>query len=106
MAVFAVTTAKGPNWVSSRDIREQPGWDEHAHFFDELVEQGVVILGGPIASADEADIALLAVTAADERTLRSVFDGDPWASSGTLLVKEVREWKLWLDGRQGPSPVR
>lgn len=103
MAVFAVTTVKGPNWVSLRGIREQPGWDEHARFFDELVEQGVVILGGPIASTDEADIALLAVTAADEPELRTIFADDPWASSGILRIKEAREWTLWLDSRQGAS---
>lgn len=103
MAVFAVTTVKGPNWVSWCGIREQAGWNEHACFFDTLLEQGVVILGGSIASTDEADIALLAVTAADERELRTIFADDPWASSGALRIKEVREWTLWLDSRQGAS---
>lgn len=107
MAVFAVTTAKGPNWVMSRGIREQVGWNEHARFFDTLVEQGVIILGGPIASSDVADVALLAVTATNEQTLRTTFADDPWASSGVLRVKDVREWRLWLDSRQRePAPDR
>lgn len=47
MPVFAVMTAKGPNWDTSRGNREQQAWDEHAAFFDDLVDRGVVILGGP-----------------------------------------------------------
>jgi uncharacterized protein len=100
MAMFAVTTAKGPMWQHDRAIREQPGWEEHASFFDRLVERGVVVIGGPIASANEEEVALLAVDAADEQELRSIFSSDPWAMSGVLRVREVRSWTLWLDGRQ------
>jgi hypothetical protein len=53
MAVFAVTTAKGSSWDVGRPIREQQAWDEHGAFADRLVEQGVIILGGPISSDSE-----------------------------------------------------
>jgi uncharacterized protein YciI len=43
--------------------------------------------------------ALLAVEAADEDELRSVFAEDPWALNGILRTKEVRSWTWWLDGR-------
>jgi len=99
MAVFAVTTAKGPRWKPTRGIREQDGWDEHAAFFDRLVGEGVVILGGPIASSSGEDVALLAVEAADERNLRATFGADPWAANQVLRIKDVRAWTLWLDGR-------
>ncbi len=101
MAVFAVTTAKGPNWASARGVREQAGWEEHARYFDALVDQGVVILGGPITSADEAVVALLAVNAAGEQELRALLADDPGASTGVLRIKDVRAWTLWLDSRQG-----
>ncbi len=97
--MFAVTTAKGPCWLHERGIRDQPGWDEHAQFFDRLVEQGVVILGGPISSNSDDEIALLAVEAMDEQELRSIFSADPWAISGVLRIKEVQTWSIWLDGR-------
>jgi uncharacterized protein len=100
MAFFAVTTAKGARWEPTRGIREQDAWDQHAAFFDRLVEQGVVILGGPIASSSEEDVALLAVEAADERALRTLFSTDPWAVNQVLRIKDVRSWSLWLDGRQ------
>jgi uncharacterized protein len=99
MPVFAVTTAKGPRWDYARGNREQPLWDEHAAFADELVDRGVVIIGGPIASDDREDIALLAVEAADEDAARAVFNDDPWTAHQVFRIKSVRAWSLWLDGR-------
>ena len=99
MPVFAVRTAKGPCWDYRRGNREQAFWDEHASFADRLVERGVIIIGGPIASDDESDIALLAVQAEDEDAVRSIFDDDPWTVHRMFLIKDVRAWSLWLDGR-------
>ena len=100
--MFAVTTGKGPNWRAGSGIREQPAWDEHADFFDRLVDEGVVVLGGPISSSDD-EVGLLAVEAADEDELRSIFTEDPWAKSGVLRIKEIRAWTIWLDGRPDPG---
>lgn len=99
MPMFAVTTAKGANWDHARGIREQPFFEEHAAFANELVERGVIVLGGPIASADEEDIALLAVEAPGEDALRLVFDDDPWIVHGVFRIKHMWTWTLWLDGR-------
>jgi hypothetical protein len=97
--MFLVVTRQGPNWKPDRGIREQSAWDEHAQFFDQLVERGVVVLGGPISSDSDGDVALLAVEASDEQELRSTFGEDPWARTGILSIKEVRAWTIWLDGR-------
>jgi len=99
MAVFAVTTAKDTNWDGARDIREQPFWEEHAAFADALVDRGVIIVGGPIGHGDPEDIALLAVEAADEAALRAIFDDDPWTAHHVFRIKDIRPWRLWLDGR-------
>jgi uncharacterized protein YciI len=99
MPVFAVRTAKGPDWDHARGTREQRFWEEHADFADQLVERGVILFGGPIASDDEEDIALLAVEASDEDSARATFDADPWTAHGLFRIKEVRAWSLWLDGR-------
>jgi len=72
MPVFAVTTARGVNWDHTKDIREQAFWDEHGAFADQLVARGFVILGGPIASGDVEDVALMAVEAADENAVWAV----------------------------------
>ena len=99
MPVFAVTTAKGANWDRAREIRGQPFWDEHAAFADRLVDSGVIIVGGPIDSQNDDDIALLAVETADETAVRSIFDADPWTVHQVFRIKEIRPWTLWLDGR-------
>jgi len=99
MPVFAVTTAKGPNWDHARGIREQDFWEEHGAFADALVASGVIILGGPVASDDDEDLALLAVEAADEEALRSAFEPDPWTVHQVFRIKQVRAWAVWLDGR-------
>jgi uncharacterized protein len=101
MPVFVVTTAKGPNWDHARGIREQAFWVEHGAFSDELVARGVIILGGPISSDSAEDIALVAVEAADEAAVRSIFDGDPWMEHKVFRIKDLRSWTIWLDGRAG-----
>jgi uncharacterized protein len=99
MPVFAVTTAKGPHWDRTCGPREQPFFAQHAAFADDLVDRGAIIIGGPIASDDLEDVALIAVEAADEEAARAVFDADPWTVHQVFLIKSVRAWSLWLDGR-------
>src|SRR5260370_12784725 len=48
----AVRTAKGVTWDHARGIREQALWDEHSACAGSLVQEGVIILGGPIDSDD------------------------------------------------------
>lgn len=105
MPVFAVRTARGPAWDRGLGNREQAFWKEHAAFADQLVERGVIILGGPIASDDESDIALLAVEASDSDSVRAIFDADPWTVHRVFRIKDVRAWALWLDGRSLRSGV-
>ncbi len=110
MGIFAVTTAKGPNWDHARSIREQEGWQEHGDFADGLVRRGVILVGGPIGGADGEDVALLAVEAADEEEITALFDADPWTQNGVFRLKDIRPWVWWLDGRTGspahPEPRR
>jgi uncharacterized protein YciI len=99
MAVFAVTTARGPAWDPSCGIRDQQGWDEHAAFADALVRDGLIILGGPITGAVD-EVALVAMVGEDEPAIRSVFAADPWIVNDVLRIKQVRPWQLWLDSRR------
>lgn len=102
MAVFAVTRVAGPRWDASRARREQVGWAEHAAFMDRLVDEGFVILGGPIGDGQEV---LLAVEAADEEEVVARLRADPWVP-GLLDVGSVRAWTVWLDGRGRRPPSR
>lgn len=102
MAVFAVTRVAGPQWDASRGRREQVGWDEHAAFMDRLVDEGFVILGGPIGDGQEV---LLAVEADDEDEVVARLRADPW-EPGLLALGSVRAWTIWLDGRGHRPPSR
>ena len=68
MAHFAVTMVHGPGWDPARGIREQDAWDEHAAFMDRLVDDGFVILGGPVGDRQRV---LLTIEAADEPAARA-----------------------------------
>ena len=44
---FVAISSAGPNRDLSKGTREQPLWDEHAAFIDQLVDDGFVWMGGP-----------------------------------------------------------
>src|SRR5215475_6542044 len=94
---FGVTLVHGPGWDPSRQIRTQDGWDEHAAFMDGLVDDGFIIVGGPLG---EGDRTLHVVEAADERQIEARFGADPWAVAGLLRIGSIEPWALWLDGRR------
>jgi hypothetical protein len=92
VAFFALTEACGPGWDPSRGRREQDGWDEHAAFMDGLVEDGFVIVGGPVGSGDRV---LLLVEADDEEEIERRLAADPWLP-GVLRIESIEPWSLWL----------
>jgi hypothetical protein len=93
---FVVLRRTGPRWDPSRPLEEQAGWPEHAAFMDGLVDDGFVVLGGPLADGRRV---VLAVEAGSEEDVRSTLGRDPW--DGTHLnVESVEEWTIRLDGRR------
>jgi hypothetical protein len=101
MAFFALTMVHGPHWDDSFGIREQRAWDEHAAFMDALVDDGFVILGGPIGDNQQT---LLVIEAGDEDEVRQRLGEDPWAPMGLLQIGSLEPWTIWLDGRPKSSP--
>lgn len=95
MAYFAVRMENGPNYDQSRDRREQEAWDEHAAFMDKLVEDGFVVIGGPVNETQ----TLHAIEAESEEAIRARLAEDPWAPTGILRIASIEPWQLWLDGR-------
>jgi uncharacterized protein YciI len=94
---YLVIEARGSGWNPSKRRREQIGWDEHAAFMDGLVDEGVVVLGGPIGE-DDGDEVLLVADAESEEALRARLAEDPWADD-ILTIESVRPWSVWLRGR-------
>ena len=66
MATFALSTEHGPHWDESRGIREQDAWAEHAAFMDGLVDEGFILVGGPLGDGEHT---LHMVEADDEREI-------------------------------------
>lgn len=97
MAYFALMMEHGPHWDAARPIRRQDGWDAHAAFMDRLVDDGFVILGGPIGDGQQA---MVVVEAPDEATVRATLAVDPWEPMGVLRIGSLQPWTIWLDGRQ------
>jgi uncharacterized protein YciI len=92
---LVVLARTGPEYDLSKPLEEQAGWDEHAAFMDGLVDDGFIVLGGPLA--DEVRTAH-AVEADSEDAVRAVLARDPWSESH-LVVQSIDEWTIRLDGR-------
>ena len=93
--LFVVENAKGPQYDRSRKRREQAGWEAHAAFMDRLLEQGVIVMGGPVGDVDEGENTLLLVRAEDDAAVRAAFEPDPWYET-TLHLARIEPWTLWL----------
>lgn len=81
-------------------MRAQDGWAEHAACMDAFVAEGLIVLGGPIGTGDEASQETLLLFAADsETTVRARLDEDPWTTSGHLEYVRIEPWLILLDSR-------
>jgi uncharacterized protein YciI len=94
--LFAVRLERGGPWDWSRDLREQDGFEEHARFMDALVEEGFIVLGGPLEGGRDV---LLAIAASSEEKMRARLAEDNWHQAGMLRIKSIEPWTILLDGR-------
>jgi uncharacterized protein len=95
--LFVAISSAGPNRDPSKGTREQPFWDEHAKFIDQLVEDGAILMGGPFV--DEGG-AMLIFNAGGENEVRSKLKDDPWAEHGILRLESVKRWEIFIDQRR------
>jgi uncharacterized protein YciI len=114
MGYFLVTEECGPAWDASRPRREQDDWDAHAAFMDALVEDGFVVLGGPVGDGARVLLVIEAEGRAGDRAWPRVGEAidarvgeavearlaeDPWIRTGILRVATIEPWEILLDGR-------
>ena len=83
----------GPTWASGA-VDDQPGWDEHAAFIDDLIERGIFVMGGPFAdnSGSFSVLENLGEAEARELVLR-----DPLVANGVFELEDVRAWNVYVD---------
>jgi YCII-related domain-containing protein len=91
--LFLVYQQHGGPWDWSKALREQGKFDEHARFMDALVDEGFIVLGGPL---DERDV-LLAVRADTVASIRERLADDPWIANGMLSITDIRPWSILLE---------
>lgn len=94
---FLAFSSAGPSRDFSKDARQQPFWDEHAAFIDQLVEDGFILMGGPLV--DEGG-SLLIINAEDENEVRETLKNDPWMQHGILELESIKRWQIFIDERK------
>ena len=98
---FLAISSAGPNRDPSKGTREQPFWDEHVVFIDRLVDEGFILMGGPLVGRDGLPQgALLIVNAQDENEVTEKLKNDPWFIRGILKLESVKRWEIFIDVRR------
>lgn len=94
---YAVTREHAERWDASRGLHQQDQWDEHARLMDALVDEGVIVLGGPLADGDHV---LLIFHAGSREAVETHLASDPWSQMGLLRTTRIQRWDILLDGRR------
>ena len=98
---FVAISAVGPNRDRSKGTREQPFWDEHVAFIDQLVDDGFILMGGPLLDREGLPQgALLIVNAQDENEVAKKLKDDPWFERGILKLESIKRWEIFIDVRK------
>ena len=97
MAMFLLVLRRsGPQWDPSQPLEEQSDWHAHASFMDGLVDDGFIVLGGPLS--DEHRV-VHAVEAESEEAVRATLARDPWSETH-LQIDTIDPWTIRLDARR------
>jgi len=83
-------------------MTDQVAWPEHAAFMNLLVDEGFVVLGGPVGQGERV---LLVVSADSEAAIRRRIEADPWTPLRLLPIATIEAWRVLLGspGRQQPA---
>ena len=96
MAMFLVELHRsGPRWDSSLPLEQQSDWAPHAAFMDALVDDGFIVLGGPV---DDEFRIVHAIDADSVEAVRATLALDPWSETH-LQLESITPWTIRLDSR-------
>ena len=88
-----VRFAAGPTWQSGRP-EEQPGWDAHNDFVDDLRARGNFVMGGPFSDNSGSMTLFEGVTPEEAK---QIVASDPFVLNDVFVLEEVREWTIYVD---------
>lgn len=93
MSLYAVINRRGNNYQRGLPLEQQSDWQAHASLMDAFVDEGFVLLGGPLEESDEV---LLIVRASSPEEISARLQQDPWHQSGLLCISRILPWTLRL----------
>lgn len=88
----------GAQWHAARPMEGQTNWLAHASYMDLLVDQGIIVLGGPL---DDMRVVLV-MEAESVEAVGAILSRDPWSDTH-LRVDAIEPWSIRLDGRRAMS---
>jgi uncharacterized protein YciI len=100
---YAVTLEWGEGRDARYSMRQQEKWDEHAACMDALVDDGFIILGGPL---DDAEKVLLVINAESKPAIEARLADDPWIQMEIRRIANVERWEILLDARRERATSR
>ncbi len=100
--LFAVTLNRGAAWKTGQPLEAQVEWDAHARFMNTLLEEGFVVLGGPLEQVSEV---LLIIRAQSPEEIRQRLAPDPWHQMGLLGIARITPWTLRLGSLPEPDRI-
>jgi uncharacterized protein YciI len=74
-------------------MREQAYWSEHADFVNGLLDEGFMLLGGPLGEGNPYR-AMVIVDATNPAEVEARLNEDPWTTADILLTKTVDRWEV------------
>lgn len=91
--LFAAILHRGPAYQTLLPLEGQIEWQAHRVFMNALVDDGFVVLGGPLEGTSEV---LLIFRAASPEEIVNRWSQDPWAKLDLLRMSRVMPWDLRL----------
>jgi hypothetical protein len=98
--LFAVVRSRGAAWNDALPMEQQEAWQPHADFMDALLDDGFVVIGGPLEGTRDV---LLIIRARDADEIASRLENDPWSPLDLLRITRIAPWTLRL-GSLPPNP--
>jgi len=83
----------GPTWKSG-SVREQPDWDAHAVYVNDLIDRGIFVMGGPFADDSGSQSLWEGV---DLEEAHRIVRKDPFMKNAVFELEEIREWNIFVD---------
>lgn len=92
---YLILRRYGPSWNYEVPRDRQAEWPAHAAFMDSLVEDGKILLGGPV---NDGPLVLISAVSTTMNSILNKLALDPWENLGLIEDLEIKRWEILLRG--------